>query len=105
MGNVAGRYGPAAVPAAAADMITAVPGGHTFSLKDITVANTTASAINFTLSVGADATGTRLYSAVTIPANSSLNWSGTRFLLAGEKMQGFGTATGLTITISYVDSS
>lgn len=98
----ADRYGPAAVTASAANAVV-VTSGHTYILIDITVANTTASPIDFTMSFGADAAATRLYPAVTIAPHSSLNWTGRRVMKTTEAMQVFGSATGLTITVSYLD--
>lgn len=97
--------GPAQLTNSAATVYT-VPGGTTTVVRDINVANTTGGAVTFTLSVGADAAGTRLYSAVSIPANSTFQRTGSVVLTAGEVIQAYASAgTSLTLTINGVEST
>lgn len=60
-------YGPALV-ATGPTTIHTVPAGEKLVLKDLHLQNPSGSAVTFTLSIGADAAATRLYSAYSIPA-------------------------------------
>jgi hypothetical protein len=60
-------HGPAQVSNAATTKYT-VPASTRFILRHIHVQNPSGSAVTFTLSIGADAAGTRLYDAFSIPA-------------------------------------
>lgn len=62
-------YGPALVATGPTTVYTA-PTGIRAVLQTVVVSNPTASPVTFTLSIGADAAGTRVVSAVTIAANS-----------------------------------
>lgn len=89
-----------------ASTVYTTPALTTAVVRDITVANTTAGAVTFTLSVGADAAGTRLYSAVSIPANSTFQRTGNIVLAAGETLQAYASAnSSLTLTINGVEST
>jgi hypothetical protein len=95
--------GPVALAAAAATLYT-VPTGSTVILRHIRIANTTAGAVTFTLSIGTDAAGKRLASGKSIPANDIWDWSGFIVMLSTEIIQGFASAaTSLTITVSGVE--
>jgi hypothetical protein len=56
--------------------------------------------VTFTLSIGADAAGTRLFGALSIPANSERSFWGPYTLVAAEIIQALGGTTNiLTLTI------
>lgn len=94
--------GPALLTAAAATVYT-VPGATTTILRSVHVSNETGTAATFTMSIGIDAAGKRLWTALSIPANSSFDWSGFIVLNAAEVLQAFsGTASALTLTTSGV---
>jgi hypothetical protein len=59
--------GPALLTNAAATKYT-VPAGQRLTLRHIHVENPSAAPVTFTMSIGADAAGTRLYDAYSIPA-------------------------------------
>lgn len=103
MADVAKRMvGPTNLAVAAATVYTC--GAPTAGIvRNIHVANTTAAAQTFNLSVGADATGTRLYSSVTVPANGTFDNACFIVVNPGEVLQAFASATGLTLTISGVE--
>ena len=98
-------YGPAVVSNAAATKIT-VPGLTKTIIRQIHVQNPSASAVTFTISIGADAAGTRLYDAYSIPA-AAAGVTGSVLVLnvywivdAAEIVQAFaGTNNILTLTI------
>lgn len=80
-----------------------VPALTTAILRHLRVANTGGATATFTLSIGADAAGTRLYSATPIPGGSVLDWAGFEVLAAGEHLEAYSdTATTLTLTSSGV---
>lgn len=95
--------GPTLLTAAAATVYT-TPASTSASILGIHVANTSASPATFTMSIGADAAGTRLYSGVLIPGNGTLDWSGLYVVTAAEILQAYSSVTGvLTLTISGVE--
>lgn len=92
-------HGPALVSNAAATKYT-VPAGARTELLYIHVQNPTGGAVTFTLSIGADAAGTRLYDAFSIAANSVLSQAVYFVLEAGEIIQALsGTNNVLTLTL------
>jgi hypothetical protein len=96
--------GPTALGTTATTVYT-VPGSTVTILRGIHVANTTAGALGFTASIGSDAAGTRLWSAQSVPANGSLDWSGFQVMSTADVLQAYGSATGLTLTVSGVESA
>src|SRR3954471_18728036 len=95
--------GPALLTAAAATQYT-VPASTTAILRSIHVSNETGTAATLTMSIGTDAAGKRLFTAFTVAANDTLDWSGFIVLAAGEVLQAFsGTASALTLTVSGVE--
>lgn len=65
-------HGPAPVSNAAANKYTAITGVRAV-VRHIHVSNTGAGPVNFTLSIGADAAGTRIFDAYPIAAGSVLD--------------------------------
>jgi len=97
--------GPSSLTNSASTVYT-VPAATTTVVRDITVANVTGSAATFTMSIGSDAAGTRLFSAVSIPANSTFQRTGNIVLAATEVIQAYsGTNAALTLTLSGVEST
>jgi hypothetical protein len=69
-------------------------------VRHIHISNPSGSAVTFTLSIGADAAGTRLFDAYSIPANSVLDHFCYYVLAAAEILQtNAGTTNILVITI------
>lgn len=92
--------GPAQVSNSAATKYTA-PALTTAVVKNIHISNPSGSAATFTLSIGNDAAGTRLFDAYSIPANSIVNHHCYHVLDAAEVIQALsGTNNVLTLTIS-----
>lgn len=91
--------GPAQVSNSAATKYT-VASGRRGIVRHIHVQNPSASAVTFTLSIGADAAGTRLFDAFSIGANQVLDHFCYYVLEAAEIIQAFaGTNNILTLTI------
>jgi hypothetical protein len=95
--------GPSLLTAAAATYYT-VPASTTAILRSVHVTNETGSTATFTMSIGTDAAGKRLWTALDIPTKSSFDWSGFIVMAAAEVLQAFsGTASALTLTVSGVE--
>lgn len=93
------------LPTSATDLFT-VPTGSTYIVRSIIVVNETGAAINFTMSIGNDGTGTRFLNSMSVqPAQDPFEWTGFLVLNDGEKMQGFASATGLVATIAAVQDT
>lgn len=91
--------GPAVVSNAAATKYT-VPALTTALLRSIHVQNPSASAVDFTMSIGADAAGTRIYDGLSIPADSQKTFWCYHAVAAAEIIQAFaGTNNILTLTL------
>lgn len=91
--------GPALVSNSAATKYT-VPASTTALLRSITICNASASAADFTLSIGTDAAGTRIFDAFPIPADSQKTYWCYHALIATEIIQAFsGTNNVLTLTL------
>jgi hypothetical protein len=91
--------GPALLTNAAATKYT-VPASSQATLKHIHVENPTVSAVTFTMSIGADAAGTRIYDVFSISAGGVLDVFCMYVLAAGEIVQAFASTTNvMTLTL------
>jgi hypothetical protein len=91
--------GPAQVSNAAADKYT-VASGRRGILRHVHVQNPSGSPVTFTMSIGADAAGTRLFDAFSIAANQVIDHYCYYVLEAAEKIQALaGTNNVLVLTI------
>ncbi len=97
--------GPALLTNAAATKYT-VPAGQRLTVRHIHVENPGAAPLGFTMSIGADAAGTRLYDAFSIPGaaagvqSSILDTFCYYVLEAGEIIQAYASSTNvMTLTI------
>lgn len=94
--------GPALVTNAAATKYTAPAAGAI--VRHVRISNPSGSAATFTFSVGADAAGTRLYDAYSIPAGAVIDWYPILPLTNGEIIQALsGTNNVLNLTINGID--
>lgn len=92
-------HGPAQLSNSASTKYT-VPGATTAVVRHIHVQNPSGSAVDFTLSIGANAAGTRIFDGLPIPADSERSFWGPYTLVAAEVIQGLaGTNNILTLTI------
>ncbi|HEV8549241.1 MAG TPA: hypothetical protein VGQ57_09435 [Polyangiaceae bacterium] len=93
-------FGPAQLNASPATTKYTVPATRIAVIRNIHVYNPTGSAVTFTMSIGADAAGTRIFDAFSVPANSVYDSFAPFVLAAGELVQAFaGTANVLTLTL------
>jgi hypothetical protein len=85
-----------------------VPAARQDVLKDIEICNTGASAITFSLYVvpsgGSATTATAILLSVGIPGNQTLHWTGTVVMNANDFIATGASATGLTMTVSGLES-
>jgi hypothetical protein len=92
-------HGPAQVSNAAATKYT-VPAGLRGILRHIHVFNPSGGAVTFTMSIGADAAGVRLYDAISIAAGAELDRWVLYVLAAAEIIQALsGTNNVLVLTL------
>lgn len=81
-----------------------VPTGICTEVYDVVIANTTTGALTCSLHlvpVGvAVGTSNAMFSSVSIPANTTVHWSGIQCLNAGDFLQGVGSSAGLTLNIT-----
>jgi hypothetical protein len=89
-------FGPGQLTNAAVTKYT-VPANIKTLMRHIHVANGSAGAVPLTVSIGADAAGTRIIDAESIPANSTKDYWGFWVLAAGEIVQAF---AGTTLTLN-----
>ncbi len=105
MADASGRiYGPAQPGTTNATLYT-VPAATTVVVRNIHVCNTTAANATISLATnGTAATAANCWlTALSVPANSSYDWSGFLHLSATDTLQALqGTASALTVTISGV---
>jgi hypothetical protein len=83
--------GPALLGAAAATIYT-VPANRIAVIRNIHLVNETAGDLTFTMSIGADAAGTRIFMAQALPAEDVLDSFAPFVLTAGEILQAYGSA-------------
>lgn len=91
--------GPALVSNAAATKYT-TPLATTTIIQFLQISNPSTAAVSFTMSIGADATGTRIYDNYSIPSGANIALFIKHVLAAGEIVQAFaGTNNVLTLTL------
>jgi hypothetical protein len=95
--------GPTALTTTAATQYT-VPASTTAILRSVHVCNESATTSWFTVSIGTDGAGKRLWFQQDVDPKSSFDWSGFIVLATGEVIQALTqTATSNTLTISGVE--
>ncbi len=97
--------GPAALANAAATVYT-VPAATTAVMRCLRVVNEGATSATFTVSIGTDGAGKRIFYAQAVTPGDSFDWTGNIVLTATEVLQAYASAaTTLTLTISGVEST
>lgn len=92
--------GPVALTTTPATVYT-VPSSTTAVIREIIVCNETGTARTFTLSIGTDGAGKRLFKDATVRAGETVQITGQTVLAAGEVIQAVASAnSALTLTIS-----
>lgn len=97
-------FGPALLTNAAATVYTA-PANTLSVIKHLRVSNPSGSSVNFTMSIGADAAGTRVYGAAAVAAGGSIEAFCMYVLEEGEVVQAFGSTTNvLVLTLDGIEN-
>lgn len=98
------KLGQGAITTGSGTLLYTVPTGMRTEIIDINIANTTTGALTCALHLvptGASATSSNmLFPTVSIPANTLIQWTGMQILNSGDFVQGIGSASGITVTIS-----
>lgn len=94
-------YGPANIAADGA--VFTGTGGHTYSIRNIRLVNTTVAAITIALGIGGVAAANLILPTTSIPAGESLEFDGLYVLSGTEALHADISATGITITLSGID--
>lgn len=98
------RLGQSALATTPGTLLYTTPSGYDAVIEDIEFANTTAGALSVTLYVvpsgGTLGSGNELFPAVSIPANTLMQWTGSQALSQGDFVQAFGSSAGITVTMS-----
>jgi hypothetical protein len=85
-------------------LLYTVPTGIRTEVVDVIIANTTTGTLTCSLHlvpVGvAVGSSNAMFSSVSVPANTTVHWSGIQVLNAGDFIQGISSASGLTVNIS-----
>lgn len=94
--------GPALLSNVAATIYTS-PSATVTAIRDIELDNNSALPVTVTISIGADAAGTRWFAAYPVGANSHAQWTGNMVLAATEIVQAYcSTASVVVCTMSGV---
>lgn len=97
--------GPVALTTSATTVYT-VPASTRTAARSLRVVNEGASAATFTVSVGTDGAGKRVWFAQAVQPGDGYDWTGNLILVAAEVLQAYASAnTTLTLTMSGVESS
>lgn len=85
-----------------------VPASRQDVIKDIELCNTTAGALTVTVNIvptgNSAGTANAILQAVSIPANQTLHWTGTVVMNAGDFISTAASGTGITATVSGLES-
>lgn len=95
-------HGPAQVSNAAATKYT-VPALTKTIIRHVHISNTGAGPVTFTMSIGADAAGVRLFDAKVIPAGDTYDWYGYVVVDAAEVVQAFAGTTNILVLSIFGD--
>lgn len=93
------RSGPHLLTGSAATLYT-VPSSTKVTVRSVTVCNNDSASRTFSLSIGTDAVGTRLFSSYEIAANDSFTLPVEWNLSAAEFFQGWADTTNL-VTLTF----
>lgn len=97
------KLGQAAIPLTNTILYT-VPGLTRTFVKDMDICNTTPADLTVRVflvpSAGAPSTANALMYDIPVPAKSTLQWSGSQILHAGDMIQVFASGNGVTIIAS-----
>lgn len=97
------KLGQAAITTSYATVYTTPALSRTI-VKEFDIINTTAGALDIYVSIvpngGSAGTGNALFYANSLPANTTMQWTGTQVMNEGDTIQVKASNTGCTITVS-----
>ncbi len=98
------KLGQGAITTGAGTLLYTVPTGIRTEVYDVIIANTTSGGLTCSIHLVptgvAVGTSNAMFSSVSIPANTTVHWSGIQCLNAGDFIQGISSASGLTVNIT-----
>lgn len=98
------RLAQSAIGTGAGTLLYTVPTGYKTDVTNIDIANTSSGTLTFSLYLvavgGSASTSNMLVPAVSIPANTMIQWTGVQSLTSGQFIQAIGSASGITVTIT-----
>ena len=98
------KLGQGAITTGAGTLLYTCPAGMSTEVLDILIANTTSGGLTCSIHLAPTGVAVRssnaMFSSESIPANTTVHWSGIQCLNAGDFIQGIGSGTGLTANIS-----
>ncbi len=102
MGMLKTVLGPVTLTTTASSNRYTVPAGFRATVRHVHVCNGNTAAQTFTASIGADASGTRIFDAYPIDGNDVLDYNGPHVLTAGQFIEfknGSGSILVLTLEV------
>ena len=98
------KLGQGAITTGAGTLLYTVPTGIRTEVLDILIANTTSGGLTCSIHLAptgvAVGTSNAMFSSLSIPAYTTVHWSGVQCLNAGDFIQGIGSGSGLTVNIT-----
>ncbi len=98
------RLAQAAVDTGAGTLVYTAPDQFNVDVNDLMIANTTGGSLTFWLYlVSAGQSPSRvnaLFSGVSIPANTTIQWTGSQTMNKNDYLHAVGSGAGITLTIS-----
>lgn len=105
MANVVDRLAGPVAGTGAEETLYTVPGATRTTVQSIRVVNTSGGALTFKMSIGADATGTRLFSDHPVPAPGVLKDAGFDVVMRAAETLRWTAPAGLTVCVNGVETS
>ena len=98
------KLGQGALTTGAGTLVYTTPTGIRTEVQDILITNTSAAGLTCSLHLApvgvAVGTSNAMFASLSIPAYTTVHWSGVQILNAGDFIQGIGSGAGLTVNIS-----
>jgi predicted amidohydrolase len=95
-------FGPAQLSGAAATKYT-VPAGTKAIVRHVHLFNASGAPVTVTVSLGADAAGTRLFDAFSVPSGQPFDWYPYQVMEAAEVIQAFASVANVVVMAVFGD--
>lgn len=97
------KLGQSTVAVSPGTTLYTVPTGYITDIEDILITNTTSSVVSLSMSIvdsgGSMATANHIFSAAPIQANTTIQWTGSQTMNAGDFIKAFGSTAGINIRV------